>query len=207
MDSNGWSDIAYSSLVCPHGGRFEGRGAGVRTAANGTNAGNQYSYATCYIAGEGDPLTDDAKRGFLEEAQRFGVPLDKVHSDWFNTSCPGGPLRDWVRAGCPVPSGTPSGGQVDWSALRRFLAAKLLNDLSGDVVLRVGSSGRQVVALQQALNLVAGLRLVEDGQFGQQTAGAVQNFQRYFGLAPDGVYGPQTGGMLRYMLAQISAGR
>ena len=36
MDDRGWSDIAYNSGVCPHGVRFEGRGARVRSGANGT---------------------------------------------------------------------------------------------------------------------------------------------------------------------------
>ena len=35
----GWSDIAYSLFVCPHGDEFEGRGKGVGTAAFGTNDG------------------------------------------------------------------------------------------------------------------------------------------------------------------------
>lgn len=105
MDRNGWADVAYSSLVCPHGFRFEGRGPGARTAANGTNAGNGASLATCYVAGEGDPLTDEARLAFLDEAARFGLPLDRVHSDWFSTSCPGSPLRAWVKAGAPRPGG------------------------------------------------------------------------------------------------------
>lgn len=205
MDGNGWSDIAYTSLVCPHGFRFEGRGPGVRTAANGTNLGNQESYAVCYIAGDGDPLTDDAKRGFLEEAQRLGMPLNRVHSDWFNTSCPGGPLREWVKGGAVAP-GVPS-GSVDWSALRRFLAGTLRSQLESAPVLSRGATGGYVVALQQALNLVSGNKLAEDGQFGAQTDGAVRAFQRYFGLAVDGVVGPQTKSMLLYILAVIAAGR
>lgn len=101
--SRGWSDIAYNSAVCPHGHRFEGRGVGVRSAANGTSAGNTGSYATVYLAGDDDPLTDPAKVAFLLEAQRFGVPLNRSHSDWKATSCPGDPVRAWVRAGCPPP--------------------------------------------------------------------------------------------------------
>lgn len=107
MDARGWSDIAYSSGVCPHGTRYEGRGPGRRTAANGTEAGNRQSLATCYIAGDGDPLTDAAKHAFRDEAERFGVPLDRAHSDWKPTGCPGDPLRAWIRAGAPRPGGPP----------------------------------------------------------------------------------------------------
>ena len=36
---NGWADIAYNALVCQHGYVYEGRGLGVRSAANGTRPG------------------------------------------------------------------------------------------------------------------------------------------------------------------------
>lgn len=118
MNGRGWSDIAYNSGVCPHGHRFEGRGASVRSAANGTNTGNLLSYATCYIGGAGDPFTDEAKAGFVMEAGRFGVPLDRWHSFWKGTACPGDLVRDWVRFGprphpsvpwpeAPAPAPTP----------------------------------------------------------------------------------------------------
>lgn len=102
MDQRGWQDIAYSSLVCPHRTRYEGRGKDVRTAANGTTTGNNVSHATCYIAGDGDPLTDGAKWAYLDEHVRL-EGLDKVHSDWKSTACPGAPLRAWVKAGHPAP--------------------------------------------------------------------------------------------------------
>jgi hypothetical protein len=57
MDGRGWSDIAYNALVCPHGYVYEGRGPGVRSAANGTDAGNDADVAVCYLGGEGDPCT------------------------------------------------------------------------------------------------------------------------------------------------------
>lgn len=107
MDGRGWSDIAYSGLPCPHGDVFEGRGIGVRSAANGTNSGNFNSYALCYIGGEGDPLTDAGKQAYLEGARWLGVPLNKVHGDWKATGCPGPEITAWVRAGAPAPGGRP----------------------------------------------------------------------------------------------------
>lgn len=110
LDGRGWADLAYNMVACPHGYVFQGRGHGVRSAANGTNAGNQSSYAICYLAGAGDPLTADGKRAFLDAAQVLGEPLTKVHSDWFATSCPGDEVRTWVRSGTPiaVPAPTPA---------------------------------------------------------------------------------------------------
>jgi hypothetical protein len=106
MDQRGWQDIAYSSLVCPHRTRYEGRGKDVRTAANGTTAGNDASHATCYIAGEGDPLPDGTKEAYLDESTRLDG-LDAVHSDWKSTACPGEPVRRWVKAGLPAPTTPP----------------------------------------------------------------------------------------------------
>lgn len=102
MDGRGWSDIAYTGLPCPHGYVFEGRGPGVRSAANGTNSGNFNSYALCYIGGEGDPLTEAGKQAYLEGARWLGVPLNKVHGDWKATGCPGPEITAWVKAGTPI---------------------------------------------------------------------------------------------------------
>lgn len=108
--SPGWSgtadgavDLAYSSAVCPGGFRFEGRGPGVRTAANGTNAGNLRSYATVYIAGDRDVLTPEAVEAYHDEADRFGEPLRWGHRDWLQTGCPGTLLWAWRQAGFPQP--------------------------------------------------------------------------------------------------------
>jgi len=98
----GWKDIAYNSGVCPHGYRFEGRGPGVRSGANGTTLGNASSTATCYIAGDADPLTDGAKLAFGDEFERMS-PARWVHSDWKSTGCPGDPIREWQAQGWPPP--------------------------------------------------------------------------------------------------------
>lgn len=100
---NGWSGIAYTSGVCPHGVRFEGRGPGFRTGANGNDYGNLVSYATCYIGGDGDPLTVQAKLAYLDEQDRLGVPFRWKHKDWFNTSCAGPACDAWQLQGFPRP--------------------------------------------------------------------------------------------------------
>ncbi|MFL5826372.1 MAG: transglycosylase family protein [Thermoleophilaceae bacterium] len=66
-------------------------------------------------------------------------------------------------------------------------------------VLRSGSSGPSVSALQQALGIAA------DGSFGSQTLAAVKRYQRAHGLVVDGVVGPQTAGSLGIKLAAVSA--
>jgi hypothetical protein len=54
------------------------------------------------------------------------------------------------------------------------------------VVLKLGSRGPTVAALQRRLGLPA------DGVYGRQTRAAVKRFQRRAGLTPDGVAGPAT---------------
>jgi Putative peptidoglycan binding domain len=64
-------------------------------------------------------------------------------------------------------------------------------DNSGRAVVRVGSSGSDVEALQQQL-AVAGHACTVDGKFGPATRAAVVAFQRQRGLAADGVVGAMT---------------
>lgn len=59
------------------------------------------------------------------------------------------------------------------------------------VTLKQGSSGSQVVALQQALG-----GLTADGAFGPMTKAAVMAYQASKGLTADGVVGPMTGAAL-----------
>lgn len=100
MNKRGWADIAYTSVVCPHGKVFEGRWIGVRTAAQGTNEGNKTHYAHCYLSGKGDPLTDDARDAMHDVLAYFrangsGREL-RPHRFWHSTECPGEPLLRFI---------------------------------------------------------------------------------------------------------------
>ena len=67
-----------------------------------------------------------------------------------------------------------------------------LRDLDlGSGLLREGSRGESVKALQQAL-VYLGQRIAVDGVFGRGTKAAVRWFQRSRGLSADGVVGPAT---------------
>lgn len=107
--TRGWDDIAYSYLVSPHGQVFEGRGLGKRTAANGTEWGNDHFYAACYLGGEGDPFTDKAKVAYNELIaylrQHGAGPDVRPHSSFKSTACPGNDIRAWIAAGRPTPGG------------------------------------------------------------------------------------------------------
>lgn len=94
MDGHGWVDIAYSMGVCQHGYAFAGRGAGVRTAANGTNYGNSTHYAVCWIGGAQQTPTPEALSAIawcinaLRSGGNAGRSV-KPHRFFKATGCPG----------------------------------------------------------------------------------------------------------------------
>jgi len=66
-----------------------------------------------------------------------------------------------------------------------------------DGMLRRGSTGEAVKALQRDLNTVMHSGLAVDGNFGAATDAAVRAFQSRYHLAVDGVYGPASAAMMR----------
>lgn len=100
-----WNDIAYSFLICKHGYVFEGRGWNVRTAANGTNDGNDHYMAFCFLGGDKVGRDDVLPVGraalgdlIIEGEKRANRKLDiRPHSYFFQTGCPGDELRGWIK--------------------------------------------------------------------------------------------------------------
>ncbi|MCL2570143.1 MAG: peptidoglycan-binding protein [Firmicutes bacterium] len=102
-------------------------------------------------------------------------------------------------------------GPATWNRITQiWVAVTRLADLNSEgvrvgigpnppnVVLRRNSSGNDVRQLQWLLNYIAQYYevvpgdLVVDGRFGPMTENSVREFQRNFGLNPDGVVGPLT---------------
>lgn len=98
LDGRGWADIAYTMGVCQHGYVFAGRGEGIRTAANGSNHGNQTHYAVCWIGGARQRPTASAIQAMawaINELRDSGAGLSvKPHSHFNSTGCPG---AEWTR--------------------------------------------------------------------------------------------------------------
>lgn len=113
MDAKGWSDIAYTAVVCPHGYVFEGRWIGKRTGANGTNVGNDTAYAVCYLGGVGDAFTKAADRAYHDTTThlrlhgRAGRGVN-CHRDWKNTACPGDVICARAKSGAWSTNAKPS---------------------------------------------------------------------------------------------------
>lgn len=111
-DTRRWADIAYNAIVCPHGYVFEGRGAAVKSAANGSSGANDTHYAVCYLGGVGDGFTDEGKAGFLAAfdwlAREGGAgPERNGHKDHKATQCPGPDIYRWVSNLPPGASARP----------------------------------------------------------------------------------------------------
>lgn len=190
MDTRGWNDIAYNSGICPHGVRLEGRGPRRRSGANGTNTGNARSTATCYIAGDSDPITVEAKTAYLDECSRMGSPPRWQHGDWKSTACAGPSLRAWKGTGFappgsghplpqPLPVVPPRPSTVPYDGTIWRVRSPLMRGLFvGQVQTLVNAAGCRAGAV--------------DNVYGQHTAAAVQCWQRKIHVSPDGKWGPAT---------------
>ncbi|MFJ1706877.1 N-acetylmuramoyl-L-alanine amidase [Kitasatospora sp. NPDC088346] len=202
--SEGWIDIAYSFVVCPHGSVFEGRGLGRKNGANGNSALNTGHYAVCAMVGtSGITSPTDAMLDGLVDAieycQASGGAGGEVrgHRDGYATDCPGDDLYGWIQRGAPRPVGSgtgpapaPPSGPVSGAPPFPGRILRLTEPLmhGGDV--------RTVQA-----------RLIErtwsvgpdgaDGWYGEHTRTTVTAFQRDsaangWPLADDGEVGPLT---------------
>ncbi|GAA4921004.1 hypothetical protein HD597_006229 [Nonomuraea thailandensis] len=186
MDGNGWIDIGYTFVACPHRKVFEGRGLYHLPAANGPglNAGH---YAVLGLVGDSGLLQppDGVLHGILDAVQyvrdhgRAGKEI-KGHRDGYATDCPGEPLHSWVRRGAPRPGGgdgTPEPGAPPFPG--RLL--KYPPVMRG-----------QDVRTWQARMRERGFDLAADGAYGAESREVCVRFQREQGVAADGIVGPVT---------------
>lgn len=202
IDGNGWADIAYTDLVCPHGYIFEGRGRGNGTAAFGNSFHNARYYATCAIWGKGDGPANRAMLDALADAvalhRKWGARSDVIgHRDATATECPGDELYAYVQASRfhtiarpddlePVTSSKPprpssrattKGPNVRIIDLRRAATGALVR-------------GPGVAPMQRLL------RVTDDGLAGPDTRRALGKAQKRAGVAVDYMWGPKTAAAL-----------
>ncbi|GAA1152156.1 hypothetical protein F4556_004072 [Kitasatospora gansuensis] len=193
--NEGWIDIAYTAVVCPHGHVFEGRGAHHQTGANGGASLNRDHYAVCAMVGDSG-LTEPTEamlhglRDAVEWLQRDGGagPEIKGHRDGYATSCPGGPLYAWVQSGAPRPGGAPA---VQPPAPQQPTGP----DWPG-VYLRATTHHEAARIWQQRMR-DRGWPIDVDGWFGPASAEVARRFQEDctthgWPLSADGIVGPAT---------------
>ncbi|UBU17166.1 peptidoglycan recognition protein family protein [Nonomuraea gerenzanensis] len=187
MDGNGWVDIGYSYVACPHRKVFEGRGLHHLPAANGAglNAGH---YAVLGLVGNAGLVQppDGMLHGILDAVQyvrdhgRAGKEI-KGHRDGYATDCPGAPLYAWVRRGAPRPE---DGGNGTPAPVAPPFPGRLLKY---PPVMR-----GQDVRTWQAQMSRRGFELTVDGAYGAGSREVCRRFQRQQGVADDGIVGPVT---------------
>lgn len=186
MDGNGWMDIGYSMVACPHRKVFVGRGPNRVPAANGPGL-NSAHYAVLGLVGSSGLIEppDDMLHGildaieYLREVGGAGREI-KGHRDGYATACPGEPLYAWVRRGALRPGGgetSPAPGTPPWPGrLLRYPPIMRGED----------------VRTWQARMRERGWRIDVDGAYGPQSRQVCLAFQREKGLTVDGIVGPET---------------
>lgn len=199
MNTRGWADIAYSGMACWHDYFFEGRGPGVRTAANGTNTGNQNSYAICALIVKGDVANDGVKSAMTHGAAWLGFPLNKVHSQWKSTACPGPELTAWIYGGTTAPPTPPTPPTPPPSGVPTFPlpTGHFFGPKSGPSYSHSGYYNNDDDKFRpwQAQMSARGWTISVDGLYGPQTADVCKKFQLEKDLKVDGLIGPQTWSM------------
>lgn len=165
MDSNGWSDIAYSFLFSRDGTVFEGRGWGIRTSA--TLNANSFTHAFCFLGADKENRDDvtDAGRASLtwliqEAERRYGTQRVSGHRQHFNTDCPGAELMRYVAGHA-------------WE--------------TGFRELKRGDTGPRVAVVQARLDALPYIKVAVDSDFGSFTEKAVRQFQKRENLEITGV--------------------
>lgn len=113
----------------------------------------------------------------------------------------GAGFREWAARGFEGPAPALEVATGGRAAVHRD--AHNRTPVRGRPMLREGSHGSQVVALQQALN-AHGIRTSVDGSYGPRTRASVMAFQRQAGIEVDGVVGPQTASKLNAGGAQAA---
>jgi peptidoglycan hydrolase-like protein with peptidoglycan-binding domain len=192
--SEGWIDIAYNYVVCPHSYVFEGRGLHHENGANGNQPLNLAHYAVCGMLGNSGLTqpTDDLLNGLrdaieLMQQQGGAGPEIKGHRDGYATDCPGDPLYAWVRAGAPRPGGgasvVGSSTMPPWPGEYLRLQDPMLQD-------------DNVLTWQQQMS-DRGWPITVDGWFGSESESICEQFQQDssdhgWPLTVDGIVGEQT---------------
>lgn len=190
MDGNGWIDVGYSLLVCPHRKVFEGRGLHHLPAANGAGL-NSGHYAVLGLVGSKGLVVppDDMLHGIVDAIEYLraegGAGKEiKGHQDGFATDCPGEHLYAWVRRGAPRPGGTTPKPSTKPGVKAPAWPGRLLE-------YPPVMQGEDVRTWQAQMDK-RGWDIDVDGLYGDQSADVAEAFQLEKGLVDDRMVGRLT---------------
>ncbi|WP_285780373.1 peptidoglycan recognition family protein [Microtetraspora sp. NBRC 13810] len=182
MDGNGWADIGYSMVVCPHGYVFMGRGPLVLPSANGAGLNSGHYAVLGLVGASGLTRPSDAMLNGIVDAVEYlrdkgnaGREI-KGHRDGYATACPGDALYAWVRRGAPRPV-------TNWTE-------RLVNELPE---IRAGMTHTHVKTVRALLHArgfpPADLFSHTYAQNDEDLRGRINAFKKANGLAQDGIFG------------------
>lgn len=175
MDTKGWTDVAYTAAYCQHGYALAGRGLGVRTAAQGTNDGNQRFHAFVWLGGEGMTPTGealDALEWLIVNARNHGTGMRVIpHQAFTGSSCPGPDIIRHVEPldGQPItPTEEDEVKPEDIEAIaQRVWALEVEGKPAGnrlhDADVRTGEIREAVGEVTKGRNLARDARLLREG--------------------------------------------
>jgi hypothetical protein len=183
MDANGWNAIAYNWLIDEEGVIYEGRGAGVVSAA--TRPYNSRTESICYTGDGTKPIPEATIESFewlvADIQKRYSNKLWlKGHQELASTSCPEKYMMEWVRQ-------HRTGNKV----VQPTKKPAVKKPAKTTRLVKQGSRGAHVKMMQTLLNK-NGFRLTVDGIAGPQTIGALKKYQLKSGLVVDGLCGKNT---------------
>lgn len=202
MDHNGWSDSGHNFLNTTGGFILEGRhgsldgvkqGFSIQSAhaaqdlgklANGNQSPgieNEGTFMTFKMGQKQWQSLVELCASLCDSCKISPVNI-RGHRDFSNTDCPG----DLLYSQLPLLR-----KQVADKLGLQFTPEELEND-SQVVDLKFGSTGTQVIKLQQQLREKGFNPGATDGAFGENTKAAVIAFQRSVGLKDDGIVGKNT---------------
>ena len=183
MDANGWNAIAYNWLIDEEGVIYEGRGAGVVSAA--TRPYNSRTESICYTGDGTKPIPEATIESFewlvADIQKRYSNKLWlKGHQELASTSCPEKYMMEWVRQ-------HRTGNKV----VQPTKKPAVKKPAKTTRLVKQGSRGAHVKMMQTLLNK-NGFKLTVDGVAGPLTIGALKKYQLRSGLQVDGLCGKQS---------------
>lgn len=189
----GWSSLAYSWVICPHGTAYEGRSLDVVPAAA---LGHNTPIAAYCLMAEDEKATDAQWATLLwliaHDARRIGHALRlTTHREVVATTCPGNPIQRQVTAyrrrhGHLV---APAGVELDGG--RQEGEAPAAGPRYPGRLVKRGSRGGAVTRVTERL-AERGWSIAPGGRFTAAVEATVRAFQAEKGLDVDGVVGPDT---------------
>lgn len=192
MDGHRWADLAYTLGACDHGFVLAGRGARRRTAANGTNHGNQNFYAVVWLGGEGEKPTAAAINAIVwavHELRTHGGAGMRVepHSLFTGSACPGPDLKALASSlnNRAISLTAPPIEQTSPPA-----PAPAIPAYPG--VTREPTRNSSITRAYQQRLKDRGWRIKVDGDHGPNTTSILRAFQQEKRLGVDGVGGRNT---------------